>query len=645
VSRKVIIAISSMIALVGVGCSLDLSGDEGGRRTADGGADGGVGGDSGSADTASPPPMSTGPTTSGPFPASGDSAYASEDAAGEPGLLGSASCFDGVDNDDAADGFDCADPDCAGIASCRVGNGNLCTVVGASALPIDGCAEMPATATCLSGIADAFGSPGPWVASGALHPGGNTADSGLVYAATVPLRSHRLALKATFQEPTCGAGDPCRDTIALGVTTQTKPELDMGARVRAEVALAYSASREEISLLISGTVASSWPFDSASPSWTLVLRPDGLIDVKNEMTSVFTSELMPYAPIDDARVIIFGRSPNRAYPSPDGAAITSLEVESAVCDIPSAWEERGALSITLSGGAGFPIVGPAQVTTEIGGAMDPRRYLVYRDAGEERQGRFMAAFESTIGPRSYVLAHTLEAPILVPESSYESGGIADPDLSWDEETGVWHLYYTATDDGGVRGIAHASGETFDTLTRDGTLAVDPALYEDIRHVEMPSYVRTESGVGVLILRAVGLNGGHQLVAFIDDGSGWARLTSSPLDELTERGIDPVGARFDADEIAHPAVVRVGGSYHIYYAGRRGTRWGIGLLATDELEYVRDVTGEQGALLAGSGEDFDSLGVTEPDVVIADGEVALMYIGTDGAERAIGRAARRVGDGS
>jgi hypothetical protein len=639
----IIIAISLMISLPVAGCSIDFS-DEGGARVID---DADAGADGGTSDTGAPPPMSPGPTASGPFPASGDSAYASEaDTALEPSLTGSASCFDGEDNDDAADGFDCADPDCADIASCRVGNGNLCTVVGATPLAIDGCAEMPATSTCLSGIADEFGSPGPWVASGALHPGGNTGDSGLVYAATVPLRSHRLALRATFQEPTCADGDPCRDTVSLGVTTQTKPELDGGARVRAEVALAYSASREEISLLISGTVASSWAFDSTSPVWTLVLRPDGFIDIKNGTESRFAaSRLMPYAPVDDARVIVYGRSPNRSYPAPDGAALRTLEVETAVCDIPSAWEERSAIGITLSGGAGFPIVGPAQVTSEIGGATEARRYLVYRDAGEERQGRFMAAFESTAGPESYVLAHTLEEPILVPESDYERGGIADPDLYWDEEEGVWHLHYTATDAGGVRGIAHASGENLDTLARDAELAVDPTVYEDIRHVEMPSYVRSESGVGVLVVRAVELNGGHRLVAFVDEGSGWARLIGSALDGLTERGTEPVEARFDADEIAHPAVIRVGGSYHIYYAGRRGTRWGIGLLATDELEYVRDVSGEEGALLAGSGEGFDALGVTEPDVVIADGEVALVYVGTDGAERAIGRAARRTGDGS
>ncbi len=595
--------------------------------------------------------MSRGATTTDGIPAdeSMTAGRTSEDVSdpsggASPSPEAAASCFDGVDNDMAsADGFDCGDPDCAGIASCVVGNGSLCTAISDDSLAITGCAELPVTTDCIGGVAEPFGSPSPWVADGALHPGGDDADSGIIYEQAVGLRSHRLALRATLQQPTCLAGDPCLDTVALGVTGQPKEDLAAGNRVHAHVALAYSAARSAMSLLLSDTVVQRWPITPSTPdSWTLVLRPDGLLDVLNGDDSLLGTELIPWAPIDDARVVVFGRSMNRAYPSPDGAALTALDVGVSACDMPSAWEERGPVQVGVAAGGSPLALDDAEQVSAVVGGVDGRHYLVYRQAGDAPgQNRFMAAFETTIGPNDY--RRVADEPILTPDEVYDEGGIADPELFWDGAQ--FHLYYTAIE--GItetRSIAHASGPELTSLVKDPLPLIAPAEH-GFQHLEMPSHARSSGGVDVLVARGIGQSS-HELVAFAYLDEVWTRVVgtdpTSSLSVVSKRELDVrLPGRFDADEIAHPSIVRVGGAFHIYYAGRHGTRWGVGLLATDELLYFRDVTGGD-ALLAGSGEGFDALSTLEPDVLVEDTQVSLFYVGTDGASRTVGRAARSRG---
>jgi len=595
-------------------------------------------------DAGTMPPMSfEGATTNDAFPASDDSDYAAEDDAADPtaGLASSRTCVDGLDNDDGG-GLDCDDPDCAAIASCSVGNGNLCTPVGSDALPFGMCDDSTVTSACLTGLATPFGGIDPWIASGVFHPGGNPDPAGVLFEDTILLRSHRATLKATFRQPTCFGAGPCMDTVSVGVTGQSWAELDRGARIRAQVALAYGGSRGQVSLLMSGTVARSWPFHPETPDWSLVLRPDGLIDVFEGLDSVFEGEaLMPYTPIDGARVIVYGRSSNPPD-TDDGAGLTGFEVSTAVCDIPTAWEDRGPVDLAL-GGSRVPLGDevPAQVSIELGGADEPRHYVVYRDSRPMGQGSFIAAFEGSAGPNAYFVEYYVDDAVLEPGEAYDSGGIADPEIYWDELEQEWHLYYTAVTTQGLRSIAHARGASLGDLVKDGLPIITPSDYFDLDGIEMPSYVRSDLGDEILIVRGVQPSGAHSLLAFARTGRGWARVLGSDLETLTYRAPDPTGAHFDANEVAHPSIVRVGGSYHIYYAGRRGTRWGIGLFATDELRFVRDVTAD-GPILAGSQSGFDALGILEPDVLIEDGTVSLFYIGTDGAERTMGRVARQTG---
>jgi hypothetical protein len=92
--------------------------------------------------------------------------------------------------------------------------------------------------------------------------------------------------------------------------------------------------------------------------------------------------------------------------------------------------------------------------------------------------------------------------------------------------------------------------------------------------------------------------------------------------------DPLA--FDRDEVRAPAVVEVGGVRRIYYAGRRGTRWGIGvLIAGPDGRYFRVANEGRPVLTAGEGP-FDALGVAGPAPYVDGDSLTLLHAGTDGA---------------
>jgi hypothetical protein len=129
-----------------------------------------------------------------------------------------------------------------------------------------------------------------------------------------------------------------------------------------------------------------------------------------------------------------------------------------------------------------------------------------------------------------------------------------------------------------------------------------------------------------------------------DGREWTRNDADPsatdsLHALTERSADSDLDTFDANEIAAPSLVHAHGAWQLYYAGRNGSRWSIGLLISDDLVHWRpDPTGA--ALLAGDGSGIDALGTRDPEaVVLRPGTLSLFYAGTDGAIEQIGLTER------
>jgi len=93
--------------------------------------------------------------------------------------------------------------------------------------------------------------------------------------------------------------------------------------------------------------------------------------------------------------------------------------------------------------------------------------------------------------------------------------------------------------------------------------------------------------------------------------------------------------FDRDEIGALGTVVLRGATRVYYAGRRGTRWTIGVLASSDGSNWNAPPG--GPVLAGSDRGFDALGVQDPGVDVVDGVVHLYYSGNDGMRTRIGVA--------
>ena len=98
--------------------------------------------------------------------------------------------------------------------------------------------------------------------------------------------------------------------------------------------------------------------------------------------------------------------------------------------------------------------------------------------------------------------------------------------------------------------------------------------------------------------------------------------------------------FDRDDLAEPALVRTTNPrgetvFALYYAGRRGSRWRIGLAVSEDLVGWRRV----GPVLSGADVGFDAIGVRSPAPRPSAGGFDLFYLGTDGREHAYGLATR------
>ena len=143
----------------------------------------------------------------------------------------------------------------------------------------------------------------------------------------------------------------------------------------------------------------------------------------------------------------------------------------------------------------------------------------------------------------------------------------------------------------------------------------------------------------MVARVTDPEGGQQLAVYTsDDGTSWTFWDMGHLGPITRRG-DVSASGFDADEIAHPSLIVHDGAWQLYYAGRRGTRWGVGLLLSDELLRWRWYAGGR-PVLEGDGNGFDRVGVGAPDAVSVGATVELYYEGTDGTRTRLGRAVRQ-----
>lgn len=506
--------------------------------------------------------------------------------AADPGLADDAvaSCFDGVDSDD--DGaVDCADPDCASnVRSCCAGRGDCCagdvsTAFFADPAALGSCASDPAS--CLA--ASAFGAPGPYVADGLSGGGDGVYDSGVLFEAAVDLDAERATLRGELALPADCAGG-CMESVSFGFTRQ--PSLDGQSHVDPILALTLSPTRGEVSLRTGDRTLAR--FEGVAGEWAIHAAPDGTIGVESPTGS--ESIDARFAPAKDAHPVVWGHNANPSATADAGARLRSLTLLRALCDMPRAWEPATVVS---DGSGPLPIAGRPSVATH-----GDEEWLAWASDGAIRFAT-RAAGESSWSDAGGLGGDELER-YTHPELVTGSAGLmlvarregADPGL------------VRAVDDGGGFGTPTLVLQA----SRIGATALDRPTMA----------IRNGAPALVMVARAhFGEETALHTFASSDEGESWE-----------PRGVLALPALTDAEELGAPSLSVFNGAYLLYLPIRRGTRWRIAQLASDDFVHWRVV--DDAALKSGS-DQHAPLGARAPEAHAKDGGVELFYLGVDGIE--------------
>ncbi len=536
--------------------------------------------------------------------------------------IGGELCYDGHDND--GDGsFDCDDEGCQDLYSCCVGSMREgCCAPPQTHVDIDfsACADGEAVEVCEPRLG-VFGSPR--IEEGGFAPGGTVIDAGAWWPEPFDPSTSILTAEFSAAARTTDCTGGCVD--AAGVAFQTDEPSAGTTRVSATAGLILSASRRELTLIVARTVVWSMAVtDDEFHRWRLTLRPDGGVKVHEldaEGTATKLTEAS-FSPRDRAWLVMYGRTP-----APDPlTAPTRLQVVSvsrSFCDMPTA-SVAEADPLLPAPDATWPI-GRASIESAGFGrtASGLERLAFTLDNAIHMSGPAAVGFE----PMETYPDSSFEAPVFAP------GGIADPSLVADEAAGRWILYFSVYDDDGVGSIAQVLGgaefaDSFDHATarivasgRDGMRSLDqPTVYGDL----MVTRATTSADLtSLVVLRRAP---GAEEFLFETESADSAQI------RLPSYG---VFAAFDRDEVGQPALSHQYGVYRLLLNGRRGTRWHIGMMVSDDGIWWRDpLDGEE--LLETSDGGFDALGMKDPSIVADDGGLTSFYVGTDGAYSNVGR---------
>ena len=484
----------------------------------------------------------------------------------------------------------CSDASCGLLAACCVGDGNCCSPVGAPPLATFdfGACDGLTAAQCAVNVgttAEPFGPTLPTITEDGLTPNGTlTADGGALFESPVDLTSQRVELSMRFSAPdTCGG--TCLESVGVGFTAQ--PEFGIAELVEPEVALLYSAAFESVSLVVRGAAVQSWSAGSLSDDWSLVVRPDGVVEVLRG-TGTLTERAFATDGLQSVRLVVYGRNLNG---SGAHAALQMLNTQVELCDIPSSWTPTEAVDL------------------------DGRRPSIASDGVERRiavdlDGEIFWATQDG-SPESFTLIGAEAA--LSPTRPYEAGGVRDPELLWDGTQ--WHLFYTAVSAAGTRSIGHATAGAGDTgFVSDTTPALEASA--DEVHIEAPA-VYHRPGLWVIVAR-VELDGGASALRLFESpmlGLGFSEIESSTLSTLTR-------VEAGAGDVTDPSLIVHDSGYQLYVAERSGTLWSISLLTSDELFAWRSV----GTVL----EAEATFGAREPAALSEGDRIDLYYVEDDGA---------------
>ncbi len=600
--------------LAGVlGCSADSDalGDEAPRNDADAGAQ------EPTTDGVGTPPFDANDKQGAPLPAgeSPDAEYG-----------GANSCFDNTDND-ADSAMDCNDEGCRARGTCCVGNSECCAPTAGGTLSID---FTTCTSENIAGCDDSLSLFGDALVdtSGITFGADLTKPGGVISNQALDLRAmQRVVTFSTDARCTPDADTLCAGTSGVSLIRDNPDAL--GARPDIVVGLQAFATNRRIGLVVENTVISTWDLQSTGPeTWALQVSPSGEVRVHGPAGNFET-----YVNADmDVYAMVFGQGA-------DAPAVTSISIETLVCDTPNAWLEPTAL-VADDGGT---VTNPSIATNAIG-----ETWVAF-----ERERRIY--FGQLVGAQIRV-ATTKDTAFFPDSEFYSAVRVSDPELVWEQDRARWALFFTgyaedaletrteARGDNAVGAIARATiaPDTFATIStrlvlapygaaRTDTLA---STWGDTLDFEMPTVTVTQNPTypWVMVVRARLADGTSVLRAFKSgNGIDWELAGANILEERTQRDASISSFRFDAQNILQPSLLVQNRAYHLYYEGRSAERSSIGLLVSDDLVGWRDMS-EDGAVYEEGQNDFDRLGVRAADVLFDGQNVRMLYVGDDGSSQ-------------
>lgn len=550
---------------------------------------------------------------------------ATEPDAGGPALADErgAACYDGLDNDGNGQA-DCADVGCAANAECCVGSGDAacCDPVGATrSLPLDRCTGTGPALSCLGDDASLhlFGSELPVIESGAFVPQGGIAEGGVVLGDAIDPRGLDVTFDATIAAPANRCTD-CVDGAGIAILDRLPMP---GEHAVVLFGVIVTGSRDEVMVLVADEPVARAPLVEGEGAYRLELDVSGR--GRATRNGALLAGIDGIALPSSARLAVFGRTQNR----PAGVAAVSVISASATtraCDAPAAIVRRSSVIVPWSGTTWSPreVRRPSVVAWSDAGtdkalmafASEGTIYLAQRTGA----GEFRSA-ASDPGPPAFELPSELASA-------------RDPWLVLEDTRFL--LYFVGVDATGATSVWRTTGSPgYQTIFGAPARVLEPSLF-DLASVDAPAI--TIGDPSWALIARVGTGQDQRLVRFVSaDGESWT-LRGGSVESATLRvpRTDDLFA-FDRDEVGAPASVIVPDwsgrpIERVYYAGRRGTRWSIGLLVSATGDDFRAM----GAVLE-PGQGFDALGVADPAPLLEGSTLRLYYAGTDGSTWRIGVA--------
>lgn len=567
---------------------------------------------------------STSLATSDASSAGSDAGALTPEGPGGADMSDDSTCFDLSDSD--GDGrVDCEDDGCAETPICCVDRITAACCVDAvvdEPLALDACADG-LVAECGGLGVDVRGAT-PRIRGGALIALTDGATDAIV---DVPSWSIRPGAESITLEADITAADTSAQLDATGFGLWVP---DVAQSVQPFVAIVVSPTRGEVTYWAGDHLLGSEPLSAIEPSTTyrLTLGADGSVSFTTaSLAPVTTTVALP----DTALVpLLFGRVVND---DDTVSRVTGFRRSTQRCDVPSALvTPRESL------------VGASELF-DVETVREPS--VVYRSLGEAPELR--VAFAATQGLENapdVIFTGTLDGPedtsldaiasllttedvstaldahvvhLAGPDLSVSAGGVLQLHFAFQRaDDPVWRL--GRVDDplgeSGPRTIVEltipSSTDSFD----------DPAVLDATRLV-----ARRGTGLdsALVVLTSTGENT-YAVESMVCDARACAAAEDLDASAFLTVSSDPMA--FDRDEVRSPSVFTARGVTRIAYAGRRGTRWSLGLILANPRANAFRLEGS--ALLAPDGSfEADGWGLATPAAALVDDAVLYVYAGTDG----------------